>query len=196
MERRWASGWLFSALFVAPLCVAGFSCAGEEAPSARERLIRHVLRLAFAQEIQAGRLQCFQTQGKDLELGQTTGETQDIVVRSTEPTQRRTATLRLALVPFTPQLREFLTGLLADKDSLVAYNAARALAYHADRSGLELLWEIARGDRALTQSEFEREGAVWALLALGEEPPKPTKPHHALPLDPDIVRLLQEPKKE
>jgi len=59
-----------------------------------------------------------------------------------------------------------------NKDNIVHFNAARALAYRGRREGIDLLQDCASGNLVLTSSGFERNAAALALLILNEKLPK------------------------
>lgn len=59
-----------------------------------------------------------------------------------------------------------------NKDNIVHFNAARALAYRCRREGIDLLQDCASGNLVLTSSGFERNAAALALLILNEKLPK------------------------
>ncbi|MCK4626157.1 MAG: hypothetical protein KAV00_12645, partial [Phycisphaerae bacterium] len=104
----------------------------------------------------------------------TADEAVDRIQNSSDSRFRRVATLVLGLHSGI-KARTKLVELLKDDDPLVALHAARWLAYRGQRQGMAVLKKCAIGKDALSSSEFEREAAAWALLALGERPPRGNK---------------------
>ena len=72
----------------------------------------------------------------------------------------------------TDQTENILIDFLNNhSDDIVRLNAARALAYRGNKSGLELLKKCAAGEMIMTSSLFEVNAAALALLILDEELP-------------------------
>lgn len=178
-------------------------CAGAEAPpNPRQRLLRLILEEQITIEVLLHRLQSWQFDGKDMPVA--TWEEARKALTSDDAGLRRMAVLVLARMPLTPERRDLFTTLLRDRDAHVAFNAARALALHGDKAGVQLLREVAWGRGVRTSSGFELDAAAWALLALDEEPPPSDRRHSwgaggAYKLDPQLreaIRALGGPGKK
>jgi hypothetical protein len=65
-----------------------------------------------------------------------------------------------------------LVSLLSDEDEYVAFDAAQTLALAGRREAIPVLRKTLAGEMAVSNSEFERDRAALALLALGEKLPK------------------------
>jgi len=85
--------------------------------------------------------------------------------------------LRVGVLSLSTGTLEDTERLLIDflnnnKDDIVRFNAARALAYRGKRDGIDILRNCASGNLVLTSSSFEMNAAALALLILNERLPE------------------------
>jgi len=90
---------------------------------------------------------------------------------------RRLATTRLLKWADQKKVLSHLTELARDEDASVKLHATQVLALSGQQVNVDFLRNIASGKLVLSSSEFERDDAAWALLALGEKLPAAANNH-------------------
>ena len=161
-------------------------------PTVMRQLFRNVLRASLV-------LDATGWPDKNLRIADTADERIRQIDTSTNPRGRRVATLALGLNPNDPTVTAKLVELLKDEDPWVALHAARWLALRGQRECVAVLMKRAAGGEAISSSEFERNDAAWALLAMGAQPPRDSRPYPD-PLVEQVVlaanRLVTQPADE
>jgi len=110
---------------------------------------------------------------------------------------RRLATARLLEWANQQDVRARLVELAQSGDPFVKLHATGVLASQARKENIEFLLRIASGAQVLSSSEFERDDAAWALLALGERLPAAANNHsNFFDRTLEEIRTLQQASQE